>query len=252
MTFIPNPEKLLAKLELAFPLIGIYDAPEATGFEPLISPLPGQHNCLFKFYPHWQEGQTLHLTRETAGCGGSAHWFFGKETRTREEFVKFLAVTEGLRDTPELMNRWLDHEKPYKNEYPHLLIGPLKNDKIKYLKTITFFVTPDQLSVLSIGAHYYHSPDDMLPPVIAPMGSGCMQMLPLLKDLDFPQAIIGSMDIAMRQFIPTNIIAFTVTLPMFMQLCQLDERSFLFKPFLRNLKDARHAQNTNPNLQSGT
>jgi hypothetical protein len=239
MTFVPNPDKLLKTLELTFPLIGIYDAPEPTGFEPLVSQGHDQHICLFKFYHHWQEGHTLHLTRETAGCGGSAHWFFGKETRTREEFVKFLAITEGLKDTPELIDRWLDHEKPYKNEYPHLLIGPLKTDKIQYLKTVTFFVTPDQLSALCIGAHYYHSPDDILPPIISPMGSGCMQMLPLLKDLDFPQALIGSMDIVMRHFLPPEIIAFTVTLPMFKQLCQLDEHSFLHKPFLRNLKTSR-------------
>ena len=239
MTFIPNPERLLAALDLTFPLIGIYDAPDTLGFEPLVSPEHGQHNCLFKFYSQWQAGQTLHLTRDTAGCGGSAHWLFGKETRTREEFAKFLAITEGLKDTIELMNRWIEHEKPYKPEHGNLLIGPLKNDKIQYLKTITFFVTPDQLSVLSMGAHYYHSPEDMLPPIISPMGSGCMQMLPLLKDLDFPQAIIGSMDIALRHFLPPCIMAFTVTLPMFMQLCQLEERSFLNKPFLRNLKNAR-------------
>jgi hypothetical protein len=36
-----------------------------------------------------------------------------------------------------------------------------------------------------------------------------------------------------------HILAFTVTKPMFEQLCALDERSFLFKPFLKNLRKAR-------------
>jgi hypothetical protein len=39
-------------------------------------------------------------------------------------------------------------------------------------------------------------------------------------------------------------LAFTVTLPMFEQLCRLDEKSFLYKPFLRNLQKARSKQNT--------
>lgn len=54
-----------------------------------------------------------------------------------------------------------------------------------------------------------------------------------------PQAIIGATDIAMRQHLPPDILAFTVTKPMFEQLCALDTRSFLHKPFWRNLRKAR-------------
>jgi len=43
----------------------------------------------------------------------------------------------------------------------------------------------------------------------------------------------------MRAFLPSNIIAFVVTQPMFKQLCELDEKSFLFKPFLESIKELR-------------
>jgi hypothetical protein len=89
-----------------------------------------------------------------------------------------------------------------------------------------------------LGAQYNSSPGDPLP-VVAPFGSGCMELVSLFEDLRIPQAIIGATDIAMRQFLPPHILAFTVTTPMFEQLCELDEKSFLYKPFWKNLRKAR-------------
>ena len=65
------------------------------------------------------------------------------------------------------------------------------------------------------------------------------QLVSLFEDLSVPQALIGTTDIAMRKHLPPNILAFTVTVPMFEQLCALDENSFLYKPFWRNLRRAR-------------
>ena len=39
--------------------------------------------------------------------------------------------------------------------------------------------------------------------------------------------------------VATPSTAFTVTVPMYRQLCALDEKSFLHKPFWRNLQRAR-------------
>ena len=242
---LPDCKRLIEKLELTIPLMGVYDAPDPQPFEPLVEPTPGKNICVFCFYKKWLKGETLHVTRENSGCGGCAHWIFGKKTQDREDFVTFLAETEGLKDSKEQVNRWIDHLKPYKPQYPHILFGPLREDQEEYLKSIIFFVNPDQLSALMIGAQYFSAPADPQPPVIAPFGSGCMQLLPLFKDLDYPQAIIGSTDIAMRQYIPPEILAFTVTVPMYRQLCQLDERSFLYKPFLNNLKKSRGEKGIN-------
>ena len=233
-----DPTNLLEIINLTVPLIGLYDAPEPELFQPLIRPKPGVRACIFSFYRPWLAGKTLHLTGDNTGCRGAAHWIFDLSAQSRQDFVKFLVDDEGLKASHDLMDQWLDHNRPYRPEHPHVLIGPLRQEAYAYLKSITFLANPDQISVLMLGAQYQSAPGDR-PPVIAPFGSGCMQLLSLFEDLDAPQAIIGATDIAMRQYLPPDLLAFTVTRPMFKRLCELDEKSFLYKPFLERLQKAR-------------
>ena len=238
---LPDPRRLLEAAGIATPLIGFYDAPDPAPFAPLVEPDPGRHTCVFAPWENWLRGETLHLTKENFGCGGAGHWLWGVEARGREDFVRFLVDGEGLKASPELMHQWLDHHEPYLPRHPHLLVGPLREGQAAHLKTVTFWVDADQLSLLMTGAQYHASPDDP-PPVLAPFGSGCMELLPLFEDLSAPQAIVGATDIAMRQHLPPHLLAFTVTVPMYERLCALDERSFLDKPFWKNLLRARAGQ----------
>jgi len=231
----PDPSRLLDRLQITLPLIGFYDAPDPALFSPLIEPGPGQ--CVFCAYKDWLEGRTLHLTKERYGCGGAAGSLFGLQTRPKEEFIKFLADDEGLKASHALMEKWIKVRRAYRAVNGHLFIGPLKEPAWAFARTVTFLVDPDQLSALAIGAQYRAAPDDP-PPVIAPFGSGCSQLVPF-KDLAIPQASIGATDIAMRPHFPRDVLTFAVTKPMFERLCALDERSFLYKPFLERLKKAR-------------
>ena len=183
-------------------------------------------------------GKTLRLSPEHYGCGGCGTWMFGRQTRSRQEYIEFLVDDEGLKARHEDMGAWIDIAPRYKPENGFLFIGPLQDDKNEYLKTVTFFVNPDQLSVLMIGAQYFHRPG-MPDPVIAPFGSGCSLILSLFHDLGIPQAIIGATDMAMRKYLPANVLAFTATAPMYDLLISIDENSFLDKPFIRELKKAR-------------
>jgi len=231
----PNPGRLERRLDIQTPLIGFYDAPDTVLFEPLVE--PRERDCVFSFFHRWAEGKTLHLTRERHGCGGAGHWMWGLEVRTRKEFIKFLVEDEGLKASPRLMEKWIDASRAYQAQHAHIFIGPLRSEAWPFLKTVTFLVNPDQLSALCLGAQYHSAPEDH-PPVIAPFGSGCSQFQPF-KNLDIAQASIGATDIAMRQHLSPEILAFTVTKPLFRQLCELDERSFLYKPFLQRLRKAR-------------
>ncbi|MGC9324549.1 MAG: DUF169 domain-containing protein [Desulfomonilia bacterium] len=230
--------KLLERLGIQLPLVGFYDAPDTAGFEPFVTPDPKKHMCVFSFYQNWLKGETLLITKDNFGCGGAGTALCSVATRTREEYISFLVDTEGLKASHEIMGMWLDQRETYSPQHPYVLIGPVRKDAWSHLKTITFFVNPDQLSALILGANYHSAPGDY-PPVIAPFGSGCMELVTPFQDLSIPQAIIGATDIAMRAYLPPDILAFTVTMPMFGRLCSLDEKSFLYKPFLKNLKKAR-------------
>jgi hypothetical protein len=231
----PDPEGLKKGLDIKTPLIGFYDAPDATVFKPLVS--PKERQCVYAFYQNWLRGETLHLTKDRYGCGGAGHWMWGVQLRSRQEFLEFLADDEGLKASRSLMGKWIDAAKPYKAEHAHLFLGPIKEEAWPYARSISFLVNPDQLSALAIGAQYHSAPEDP-PPVIAPFGSGCSQFLPF-KDLSIAQGSIGATDIAMRQHLPPDMLTFTVTRLLFKRFCGLDERSFLYKPFLRRLKKSR-------------
>ena len=234
----PDPGKLLEVAGITIPLIGFYDAPDTCPFEPLVEPERGKHVCIFSFYLQWLSGKTLRIGKDSFGCGGAGYWLCGNVTRSRKDFVEFLVDGEGLKSSHELMNRWLAYHKPFHKQHQDILIGPLREGQYEYLKSVTFYVNPDQLGLLILGASYNSAPGGC-PPVIAPFGSGCMELVTLFDDLNAPQAVIGATDIAMRRYLPPDIIAFTVTRPMFKQLCELDERSFLYKPFWKNLLKAR-------------
>ncbi len=231
----PNPEYLRTRLYIETPIIGFYDAPDPAIFEPVV--IPRGRQCVYSFYQRWLQGETLHLTKSRYGCGGAGHWMWGVELRSRKEFLEFLVDEEGLKASHTLMGKWIDATEPYKAVHPHLFLGPLKKKTWAYAKSITFLVNPDQLSALAIGAQYHSAPEDPAP-VVAPFGSGCSQFFPF-KDMNIAQASIGATDIAMRQHLPPDMMTFTVTRPMFMRLCELDERSFLFKPFLERLRHSR-------------
>lgn len=231
----PDPTTVLQKLNLNTPLIGFYDAPDPQPFQPLVE--PHKKDCVFSYYQHWIEGETLHLTKDNYGCGGAGHWIWGVRARSKEDYIRFLVEEEGLKASPELMEQWIDLSNPYHPHHPHILIGPLNQNQWNYIQSITFFVNPDQLSALMIGAQYHSSPQDP-PPVIAPFGSGCMELFPF-PNPNIPQAAIGATDLAMRLHLPAHLLAFTITKPMFRRLCELDKRSFLYKSFFQTLKKTR-------------
>jgi hypothetical protein len=233
----PDPSYLLEKTGIDYPLIGLYDIPDYAYFEPIRE----TRTCVFAYFKQWIKGGSIWLSRKSYGCGGAGKWLCSAQTRSRESYIEFLADEEGLKANHELMGLWLDAEKPYQQQHEYLVLGPLKAEEYAYLRSVTFFVNPDQLSILSIGAQLYSKPGER--PVIAPFGSGCMQLVSLFEDLEEPQAIIGATDMAMRKYLPPDVLAFTATRPMFEQLCSLDRNSYLEKRFLSDLMKARARKN---------
>ena len=140
------------------------------------------------------------------------------------------------------MTRWMETHPPYTPENKAVVIAPMDTPAaathMDRLKTVTFFIRPDQLALLVTGAEHLNGASDVFP-VSAIYGSGCGQMLSHFDTFDAPKALLGGTDIAVRKHLPPDILAFMVTLPMLRQLLNLDGASFLHKTFWTELKAHR-------------
>ena len=232
---LPDPAKLLEIAGIKIPLIGFYDVPDPKPFEPFVKP----GRCYFSCYNNWLKGESVCISTTDSVCRGGSYWIGGKEFTTLENFAKELNEREGFKFSDELMYQWFENQAPYIIENGYVVIGPLKDDQYEYLKTVTFFVNPDQLSLLHLGAEYNNT-SRKNHPLMAPFGSGCGQLAAVFNGFwDTPKAVIGTTDIAMREYLPHDIVAFTVNKQMYKQLCELDETSFLYKHFWKRLQKAR-------------
>jgi hypothetical protein len=238
MSDTPNPTNLLKIGGIKTPLVGFYDVPDPKPFEPFVRP----ERCFFSCYENWLRGESVCISEGDASCRGGGYWVGGVEFTSRENLAHTLHQREGFKFSPELMQRWLDNQKPYKIERQCVVIGPLRDEQYDYVRTITFFVNPDQLSLLLLGTEHHNASVNVHPAFTA-FSSGCGQLAALFGnfDPDIPKAIIGATDIAMRQHLPPDVLALTVNKPMYEQLCALDENSFLYKPFWKRLRQARGA-----------
>lgn len=243
----PDPTILIETAGIKTPLIGFYDVSDTKPFEPFTKP----KRCFFSSYEQWFEGESICISKNESSCQGGGYWVggvtpgwvvksAGTDSTPREIFAKGLNQREGFKSSDELMCQWLENQKPYLIENGYVVIGPLKDDQYEHLKTVTFYVNPDQLSLLLLGAEYNNASTNDNPVKVA-FGSGCGQMAALFRDFDAdtPSAVIGATDIAMRDNFPPDILAFSVNKPMYKQLCELDENSFLYKYFWKRLRIAR-------------
>lgn len=233
---IPDPKMLRETLEMKTPLIGFYDVLDNTPFEPIVQ----TKGCIFSAYQDWLAGKSISMEKGSCTCGGGKYWIGGAEFIEKSKLANMLYEREGFKASQALLEEWLENQKPYKIKNKYVVISPLKDDQYADLKTVTFFVNPDQLSMLLVGAEYYNtSPRNS--PVRYAFGSGCCQLAAVFLNGSeaVPQAFLGAMDIAMRPHLPPDVLAFTVNKAMYEQLCRLDEHSFLGKSFWKVLKDAR-------------
>mgnify|MGYP001813496347 CR=1 FL=1 len=236
MKHYPSEFLMIAGIDL--PLIGLYDAPDKAPFEPVLEPKQGKHVCVFAFFKAWLKGQMAVFSKDNFGCGGFGSQIFGVRTMPKEAFIDYLYGKEGLKASRELLEEWIDHLDCYEPENEFVIVGPLREDQYDHLRTVTFLVNPDQLALMIYAVHYHAAPRDPVP-MKAPFDSGCGQLLSGFDDLSLPQAMLGATDVAMRQFLPPDILALTVTKPMFERICSIGEDSFLHKPFWKDLMKAR-------------
>lgn len=184
-----------------------------------------------------KKGRWALFSRKTTMCfGGIAGLCFGNNYHLMQGGIENFLSTgskqrqgERYKKNPELAKAFVD-KLPYV-EIPkeYLVLKPLKDtDPDKPAPgLISFFVNPDQLSALTVLANFDREGGDN---VIIPFSSGC-QSLCLLPHNEskkpLPKAVVGLTDITVRNMLDPNILSFTVPYPMFMQMEQNVDDSFL-------------------------
>jgi hypothetical protein len=145
--------------------------------------------------------------------------------------------------TAETTRRFLDAlpmrdiPAPYVVVEPLSLAEPAKDD----IKSVTFFVDPDQLSALVILANYTDPEQEN---VTLPWAAGCQQIgIFAYSELqrEHPRAVVGLTDIsarhAVRASLGKNVMSFTAPWPVFQKMEDNVEDSFLQRETWHTLRE---------------
>lgn len=242
-------DRLIEKLRLGTPIIAVYDSEPGEIFEPTVEATG--RTCCFAYYKRWLAGETLVIKRggggfsdPDSGCMG-AQTAFGLKHGYPPFMANFLTdgegapMGEGLKAGPELAREFLDRAVPPALKGDTVLIGPLRLEAWESVRSVTFLVDPDRLAALMTLAAYWTSDPDV---IYAPFSSGCGLMLRELEAVEGDRALIGCTDIAMRKYLPPDMLCFTVSSSRFERMVDFPDDAFLNKSWWNELMDLREKQ----------
>ncbi len=241
-------ERLTGALRLNTPVIGVYDTDPSPDFEPSVQ--AKGRACCFAYYPRWLKGETLVVKRgenddfmdPQHGCPGLQK-HFGFDRKYPPWMANFLTdgkngapMGEGLKATPGLAQEFLDRIVFPEPAGDYVLLGPLKLDYWDKVKSVTFFADPDRLAgLMTLAAYWSSDPDE----IAAPFSSGCGLMWEVFNNFEKDRAIIGATDLAMRKYLPPEIICLTVSPERFERMVGFPEEAFLNRSWWNELLDSR-------------
>jgi hypothetical protein len=143
---------------------------------------------------------------------------------------------EGLKATSDLAQEFLDQAVPPRPNCDRMLMGPLRPDHFAKVQSVTFFADCDRLAGLMTLASYWSSAQDE---IAAPFSSGCGLMWRELQNEEKDRAILGCTDIAMRRYLPPEIMCLTVSAERFARMVDFPDDCFLTRSWWNELLDSR-------------
>lgn len=240
-------DRILSLLRLQNPLIAVYDSAPGPEFGP--QTVARGRACCFAFYQRWMKGETLVIQKDSGsfsapeyGCPGMQR-AFGLEKEYPPYMAHFLTDGvgsprggEGLMASAELAQEFIDAADAPALTGDTVLLGPLRPELWERVRSVTFFVDPDRLAGVMTLANYFTG---IAAPVMAPFSSGCGLMLRELENLEVDCALIGCTDLAMRKYLPPEILALTVSPSRFERMLAVPDDSFLHRDWWSALMQAR-------------
>jgi hypothetical protein len=202
------------------------------GFGNCYESFPGGIECFHRFLSDGNE-----KTERGRAVGSQLAATAG--ARMAEEFLLGERYLKG----PEVTRRFLENTPITDIPAQCVVIKPLDdvNPEKEDVKSVTFFVDPDQLSALVVLANYADPAADN---VIIPWAAGC-QVIGIFgyRELEraHPRALVGMTDLSaratVRPSLGRNIMSFTAPWPLFLEMEQHVEGSFLQRHTWQGLRD---------------
>jgi len=241
-------ERLKKALRLTTPIIALYDTVPDETFDPTAE-VSGR-SCCFAYYHRWLKGETVvvkngaggDFTNPQHGCPG-LQTHFGFNTTYPPWMANFLTdgkngapMGEGLKASPALAQEFLDRIEFTRPSGETMLMGPLRLNSWDKVRTVTFFADPDRLSALmTLAAFRSSDPEE----IAAPFSSGCGMLWEVFNNHQKDRAVIGCTDIAMRKYVPPEIMCLTVSPQRFELMVDFPDDAFLMRSWWNDLMDQR-------------
>ena len=234
-----DPSQLISLLGLKTPITAIYSLESHYQLFPNAVEVEG---CVFinEMGKHILKGTPLLFTPSLPKlCPGWKKIIFGADSIPREALIKTLCEFEILRPSIESANMWLN-SAPYPSppETGCIVLAPFQSLLIDHIRTISFWVNPDQLSALIAAANFYDISEPE-PSITVSTWTNCMSMVSMPTGTgDIPRAVIGLIDPSKRFQIPDrSLVSLNCNLAMLQRLIKsaANPKSVLHKAFIAKL-----------------
>lgn len=199
------------------------DAPPSGAFVPKNT---RARVCFFALLGRLFKGQALCFSHGHAGCAGAACYLGFVPPSPKAGY--YLSQGEGFKKTQEMGDAFYAaiQARPPKQEF--LISAPVIGiDEHAEVEVINLWVNPRRLAALVTLSNYASRNNDN---VSLPFASGCQSIwtLPFKEQsAAAPKAIVGCMDPAMREFMPDDVLSFSMSAAHFVNMVGNIPGSFL-------------------------
>ncbi len=181
--------------------------------------------CMFRHIEDVAKGNKICFSENSAGCSGAACYF--GFTQPNEKAGGFLASEEKFKENIAYGNEFYRQIKAEEPQKKYLILGNLEQTEDNIcIEVVNYWVNPRSLSGL-VTLSNFDSPENNN--VNIPFASGCQSMWTIPykeKDKKHPKATVGALDPAMRKYIASDTILFSVPANRFNNMAKNIERSF--------------------------
>lgn len=181
--------------------------------------------CMFKYIGDVAKGYKICFSKDSAGCAGASCYFgFSKPS---DKAGGFLASEEKFKEKVAYGNEFYHQIKAREPLEKYLVLS--KIDEIEDgidIEVVNCWVKPLSLAGLVTLSNFDSSANNN---VIIPFASGCQSMWTIPykeKRKEYPKATIGAMDPAMRKYIASDTILFSVPATRFCSMSNNINKSF--------------------------